>query len=55
MYRKLSFNEWLERYEDTLMELPEDTDLYKMYEEYEESFAEAEIDRYLDAQEDYGY
>ncbi len=53
--RKLSFSRWLEEYEDTLCDLPEDTDLYKLYEEYEESFAEAEIDAFEDRFEGYIY
>lgn len=53
--RKLSFNIWLEEYEDNLCDLPEGTDLYKVYREYEDSFAEAEIAAYEDSLLDYGY
>ncbi|QDF45980.1 hypothetical protein vBVpaPMGD2_41 [Vibrio phage vB_VpaP_MGD2] len=44
MIKKLSFNDWLELYQD---ELPEEGDLYPLYEEYLESVEDAEIETAL--------
>lgn len=42
--RVLSFEDWLERYEDELLELPEAVDLHDVYNEYVDSHEEAAID-----------
>ncbi|APU00156.1 hypothetical protein HOR54_gp19 [Vibrio phage Vp670] len=44
MIKKLSFNDWIELYQD---ELPEEGDLYPLYEEYLESVVDSEIETAL--------